>query len=152
METKVNVTRGIDFDDFVGSSYFEKSLKMSAPQLTPVFCKANSEHEDDFVGIVLSGYADSEQGLKQTSRMLFPTKLATDADIDELFDKVALEDGSVKLVAKPVALDEIFIRVSYRTPGCPDPENDSIKWVSYVKDGELCGLHGKKREYKQKNQ
>lgn len=150
METKVNVTRGIDFDDFVGSSYFEKSLKMSAPQLLPVFCPANSEHDDDFIGIVLSGYADSEQGLKQTSRMLFPAKQATAEDIADLFDKVELEDGSVKLVAKPIAIDEIFIRVCYKVSGEPNPELDSIKWVSFVRDGELVTLSGDKRVYKAK--
>lgn len=152
METKVTVVRGYDFDDFIGSSYFEKSLKMSAPQLTPVYCKANAEHDDDFVGIVVSGYADSDQGEKQVSRMMFPTKLATKEDLNELFDEVPLQDGTTKLVAKQVALDEIFIRVCYKTPGEPNPEVDSIKWVSFVKDGELCSLNGAKREYKKKNQ
>ena len=144
--------RGVDFDDFQGMSYFAKSLKMSSPQLTPVFCGKNDKHDDDFIGISLSGYADSERGLIQTSRMIYPAKNFTQDDLTRLFDKVETKDGGVQYKPKSsLSLDEVFIRVCYKTPGKPNPEEDNMKWVVAVDGGEVFSLHGDRRVYVQKD-
>lgn len=140
--------RGVDFDDYIGTTYFEKSLKMSNPQLTPVYCKANGKHDDDFIGINLSGYADTDRGSVSTSRILFPAKNFTEADLSRLFSKVTGEDGTVQYRAKNnLSLDEVFIRVCYKTPGKPNPEKDNIKWVAAIDGGEMFSLSGDKRSY-----
>lgn len=148
MENNYIPQRGVDFDDFIGTSYFKKSLKMSSPQLTPVFCPKNGKHDDDFIGINLSGYADSDRGLIQTSRIIYPAKNFTAEDLERLFDKNEAKDGTVAYRAKAnVSLDEVFIRVCYKTPGKPNPEEDNIKWVVAVDHGESFALHGERRVY-----
>jgi len=144
--------RGIDFDDFIGTTYFEKSLKINAPQMIPVFCGKNDNHDDDFIGIRLSGYADTERGSIQTSRVLYPAKEFTKADLERLFDAVTTEDGKVHYHPKSsVSFDEVYIRVCYKTPGQPNPAVDNIKWVAAVDGGEAIVLHGDRRVYNPKD-
>lgn len=144
--------RGVDFDDFVGTSYFEKSLKMQNPQMVPVYCPANDKHDDDFIGIRLSGYAMSDGGLKLVQRIIYPAKNRTDADVKRLFDATTLEDGTVKYTPKSsVSFDELYVRVCYKTQGQPNPEVDNIKWVAGVDGGEMITLTGDRRVYQPKD-
>jgi len=144
--------RGIDFDDFIGTSYFNKSLKMSEPQMHPVFCGKNENHTDDFIGISLTGYANSDAGYVRKDRIIYPAKNFTAEDMKRIFDKVELENGEVKYVpAKNLSLDEVYIRVCYKTPGKPDPEKDTMKWVAAVDGGEAIVLHGERRVYQPKD-
>ena len=140
--------RGYDFDDFIGTSYFEKSLKMRNPQMSPVFCGANDKHDDDFIGIRLSGYANTEAGMKQTSRILYPAKNFTSEDLARLFDKVEGEGGVVRYAPKAnLTFDEVFVRVCYKAPGKPNPDEDNLKWVVAIDGGEQVALHGDRRKY-----
>ena len=150
MAEKYVPTRGFDFDDFVGTSYFEKSMKIKSPALVPVFSGANDKHEEDLVCFRLTGYAETEQGLKQTERMIFPVRKATDEDINGLFKTIELEDGNKRLVANDTSsLAEVYIRVCYKTPGTPNPDEDNLKWVVAVNsNGESVILHGDKIVYK----
>ena len=144
--------RGVDFDDFIGTSYFEKSLKLTNPQMVPVFCPKNDKHDDDFIGIRVSGYADSDRGLRSTVKMIYPAKDFTAADLDRLFEKVETENGTVHYRAKSsVSFDEVYVRVCYKTPGKPNPEEDNIKWVSAIDGGEVFYLHGERRVYNPKD-
>ena len=141
--------RGVDFDDYIGTSYFEKTLKMLNPQMTPVFCAANENHSDDFIGIRLRGYADSEGGFIIKEKLLYPAKNFTEEDLKRLFDKVELEDGSTKYTAKTnLSLDEVYIRVCYSKQ---EGKEDNIKWVSAIDGGEVFYLHGDRRVYNPKD-
>ena len=140
--------RGVDFDDFIGTSYLKKSLKMSAPQLVPVYCPANDKHSDAFIGVRVQGYADSDQGMKQISRIMFPTRNFTEEDLNRLFVKTELEDGTVRYsAAENFSFDEVYVRVCYKTPGKPNPDEDNLKWVAAIDGGEVIALHGDKRRY-----
>lgn len=144
--------RGVDFDDFIGTSYFAKSLKMRDPQMRPVFCPANDKHDDDFIGISLRGYADGEAGAVLKERIIYPAKNFTKDDLSRLFNKVELENGDVKYVpADNLSFDEVYVRVCYKTPGKPNPDKDNIKWVAAVDGGEAVVLHGERRVYTQKD-
>ena len=152
MDNNYIPVRGYDFDDFVGSTYFDKSLKMRDPQMRFVFCKANKKHDDDYIGISLRGYADTEAGSMLKDKPIYPAKNFTKEDMDRIFEKVELEDGTVNYVQrKDLSIDEVFIRVCYKTPGKPNPEKDNIKWVAAVDGGEAVVLHGDRRVYTQKD-
>lgn len=136
--------RGVDFDDFIGSMYFQSHLGLENPQMTPVFCPANEKHDDDFIGIRVTGYATKVDG-KLVELIVYPTKNFTPEDLDRLFDKRELEDGSVKYSPKSSAssLEEVYIRVCYGKDG----KKDNYKWVAAVNGGELFHLSGEKRTY-----
>lgn len=149
MEQNYIPQRGVDFDDYIGTSYFEKSLKMQAPQMIPVFCPANESHEDDFIGIRLSGYADSDKGLVQVTKMLYPAKNFTKEDLAKLFNEVKLEDGTKRYTPKSNgSFDEVYIRVCYSKQ---EGKEDNIKWVAAVDGGEAVVLHGERRVYQPKD-
>lgn len=143
--------RGIDFDDFIGSKYFEAEKQIDNLQLNPVFCGANENHSDDFIGIAYKGYQTRGNG-KLIEGIMYPSKNFTQEDLDRLFDKVSLEDGTVKYVpSKNLSLNQVYIRVCYKTPGKPNPATDTIKWVAAVDGGEVFALHGDRRRYQPKN-
>ena len=139
--------RGVDFDDFIGSIYLRNRMGLESPQFTPVFCPANANHDDDFIGIRISGYATKEDG-KLVQEIAYPAKNFTKDDLDKLFNKVETEDG-VKYTVKSSAsaLDEVYIRVCYGKDG----KKDNLKWVAAVSGGEVFHLSGDRRTYQPKD-
>jgi len=140
--------RGVDFDDYIGSMYFADQKGLENVQFTPVFCPANENHDDDFIGIRYSGYDTKKTG-KLVQGIAYPAKNFTDADLNKLFDKVETEDGEVHYSPKSsVSLDEVYIRVCYsKTEG----KEDNIKWVAGVDGGEMITLSGDRRVYQPKD-
>jgi len=140
--------RGVDFDDYIGSMYFADRKGLENVQFTPVFCPANENHDDDFIGIRYSGYDTKKTG-KLVQGIAYPAKNFTDADLNKLFDKVETEDGEVHYSPKSsVSLDEVYIRVCYsKTEG----KEDNIKWVAGVDGGEMITLSGDRRVYQPKD-
>lgn len=154
MERNYIPQRGVDFDDFIGTTYFENHIGLERPQMVPVFCPKNGNHDDDFIGIRVSGYAtkakNEEDMGKLVQLIVYPTKEATEADIDRLFKKVEAEDGTVKYLPKESAssLDEVYIRVCYSKE---EGKADNLKWVAAVNGGELFHLSGERRVYQPKD-
>lgn len=155
METTFIPQRGVDFDDFIGSIYFNDEKGLVNVSFLPVFCPANEKHSDDFVGISYQGYttkAVPEKGIKRgiwISGIMYPAKNFTKEDIDRLFDKVEAEDGTVQYRAKSsLAFDEVYIRVCYSKQ---EGKEDNIKWVSAIDGGEVFVLHGDRRVYSPKD-
>lgn len=139
--------RGVDFDDFIGSIYLRSKLGLEAPQFTPVFCPANENHDDDFIGIRISGYATKTDG-KLVEKIAYPSKNFTKEDLDKLFNKVETEDGVRYTVKSSVSsLDEVYLRVCYGKDG----KKDNFKWVAGVANGELFHLSGDRRVYQPKD-
>ena len=140
--------RGADFDDYIGSMYFADQKGLENVQFTPVFCHANENHDDDFVGIRYSGYDTKKTG-KLFQGIMYPAKNFTKEDLERLFTKTDLEDGSVKYTAKTnLSLDEVYIRVCYSKQ---EGKEDNIKWVSAIDGGEVFYLHGERRVYNPKD-
>ena len=140
--------RGVDFDDFIGSMYFADQKGLENVQFTPVFCPANENHDDDFVGIRYSGYDTKKTG-KLVQGIMYPAKNFTEEDLERLFTKTDLKDGSVKYTAKTnLSLDEVYIRVCYSKQ---EGKEDNIKWVSAIDGGEVFYLHGERRVYNPKD-
>lgn len=141
--------RGVDFDDFIGTTYFDKTLKMKNPQMVPVFCPKNANHDDDFIGIRVNGYADSDKGSVMVSKILYPAKQFTADDLKRLFTKTEGEDGTVHYSPKSnLSFDEVYIRVCYSHD---ENKEDNIKWVSAIDGGEVVVLHGERRVYNPKD-
>lgn len=144
--------RGVDFDDFIGSIYFEAQKGLENVQFKPVFCPANTKHDDDFIGISYSGYATKATGKdagKLVQGIAYPAKNFTDADLERLFDKIEAKDGSVQYRAKSnLSFDEVYIRVCYSKD---EGKEDNIKWVAAVDGGEVFHLSGDRRVYVQKD-
>lgn len=147
METNYIPQRGVDFDDFIGSIYFENQKGLVNATFTPVFCPANDKHNDDFIGVRYQGYATKASG-KDAGKLIqgiaYPARECTEADVNALFDKVETETGIVYRPKSDLALDELYIRVCYSQT--PDKE-DNIKWVAAVSGGEVITLHGDRRRY-----
>ena len=143
--------RGVDFDDFIGTVYLEDELGLDNVQMIPVYCPANDNHDDDFIGIRYQGYSKKavpEKNIKRgqlISNIMYPAKDFTEEDVLRLFDKVETEEGSVHYSPKSsVCFDEVYIRVCYSK----DPEKaDNIKWVAAVDGGEAIVLHGDRRVF-----
>lgn len=148
MDTNYIPQRGVDFDDFIGSMYFADQKGLENVQFTPVFCPANEHHDDDFIGIRYSGYDTRKTG-KLVQGIAYPAKNFTAEDLNKLFNKVELEDGSVRYVPKSTGgFDEVYIRVCYsKTEG----KEDNIKWVAAVDSGEMIALTGERRVYNPKD-
>jgi len=141
--------RGVDFDDFIGSEYFDAQKGLANVKFTPVFCPANENHSDDFIGIRYTGYATNairrEDRGKLMDGIMYPAKNFTKEDMERLFDDVKQADGTVKKVCKrDISLDEVYIRVCYSKK---EGKADNIKWVAAVEGGEVLALHGERRVY-----
>lgn len=144
--------RGVDFDDFIGSIYFENQKGLENVQFTPVFCPANANHDDDFIGIRYSGYATKAKG-KDAGKLIqgiaYPAKNFSSEDLTRLFDKVEAEDGAVSYRPKSsISFDEVYVRVCYAQS---EGKEDTIKWVAAVDGGEVIALHGDRRRYTPKD-
>lgn len=135
--------RGVDFDDFIGSMYFKNEKGLENVQFTPVFCGANANHDDDFIGLRYSGYDTVKTG-KLVQGIAYPAKNFTKEDLERLFDKVETEEGSVYRPKTNLSLDEVYIRVCYSKDA---DKEDNIKWVAAVDGGEVFALHGDRRKY-----
>jgi len=147
MDNNVIPQRGVHFDDFIGTMYLKDQKGLENVQLTPVFCGANDKHDDDFVGIRYSGYDTVKTGKLQEG-IMYPAKNFTAKDLDRLFTKVEAEDGTIQYRPKAsLSLDEVYIRVCYKTPGKSDPDKDNLKWVAAIDGGEVFALSGEKRTY-----
>lgn len=141
--------RGVDFDDFIGSLFLKEHYGLTSPQFTPVFCPANANHDDDFIGIRISGYATKGDG-KLVEKIAYPSKNFTKEDVERIFDKTVLEDGTVRYSPKNVmsALDELYIRVCYSKE---EGKEDNLKWVAGIAGGEVFRLSGERRVYQPKD-
>lgn len=139
--------RGIDFDDFIGSMYFKDQMGLENVQFTPVFCPANSNHDDDFIGVRYQGYDTKKTG-KLIQGIAYPAKNFTAEDKERLFDKVETEEGPVYRTKANLSLDEVYIRVCYSKK---EGKSDNIKWVAAVDGGEVFALHGDRRKYVEKD-
>jgi hypothetical protein len=145
--------RGVDFDDFIGTTYFAEQKGLENINFNPVFCGKNENHDDDFIGIGYAGYATRaekrEDRGKYVEGIMYPSKHFTKEDLDRLFDKVELENGEVRYRAKnTVKFDQVYIRVCYSQR---EGKADTIKWVSAVDGGEVIVLHGDRRTYQPKD-
>lgn len=147
--------RGIDFDDFIGTMYLEDEKGLENVQMIPVFCPANEKHDDDFVGIRYQGYSTKEVPSKKVRRgqlisgIIYPAKNFTAEDLERLFVKVEMEDGTVHYSPNPaVSFDEVYIRVCYSKS---EDKEDTLKWVAAVDGGEAVVLHGDRRAYNPKD-
>ena len=130
----------------MGSLYFKSEKKIENVQLSPVFCPKNDNHDDDFIGIHYQGYQTRGNG-KLVEGIMYPAKNFTAEDKERLFDKIDTKEGTVYRAKSNLSLDEVFIRVCYKTPGTPNPDKDNIKWVAAVDGGEVFALHGDRRKY-----
>jgi hypothetical protein len=169
--------RGVDFDDYVGSMYFASDrFGLTNVQLKPVFCPANDNHDDDFVGIQYSGYRtepfiDADGVSHKGDGLLiqgiaYPAKNFVDGDLDRLFDTTELQNGDVKHTAKSsISFDEFYVRACYPQEGSKRVERikseakrvlslgelDNLKWVAAMEGGEAIVLHGDVRKYNVKD-
>jgi len=153
METNYIPQRGVDFDDFIGTVYFAAQKGLENVQFNPVFCPANDNHDDDFIGIGYSGYATNATKREDMGKLVqgiaYPAKNFTKEDLERLFDKVETENGEVHYRAKSsVKFDEVYIRVCYSQK---EGKEDTIKWVAAVDGGEAIVLHGDRRVYQPKD-
>lgn len=152
MENNFIPQRGIHFDDVMFSAFLKdpETYGMSNPQFNFVFCPANANHSDDFIGISVTGYGRNG---KLVSRMLYPAKACTDADVLRLFNVVTDKEGNRHYSPKVVPT-EVFGRATYldELGNLKDCIDDwGLKWsqaVETLKDGEnYIKLSGEKRGY-----
>lgn len=165
--------RGVDFDDYAGTKLFASDrFGLSNVNFTPIFCGANENHDDEFIGISYSGYRmenflgidgkmHSSDGLL-IQGIIYPSKAFTEDDLERLFDTVETDSGDTKYVLKAdIRLDEAFVRVCYALEDSERVaklkkeakhtlsigELDNLKWVAVVDGGEAIVLHGDRRQY-----